>query len=124
MAHYAQLDNNNIVINVISGQDEFSDPNTNWEEYYTRETGIVHKRTSYNTLAGKHKLGGEPFRKNFAGIGFTYDEVRDAFIPPKPYSSWILNETTCCWEPPFFPPNDGHLYTWDEETSSWFKTRD
>lgn len=117
MAHYAQLDSNNVVISVISGQDESSE--IDWEDFYTKETGIVHKRTSYNTSAGKHRLGGEPYRKNFAGIGYIYDEIRDAFIPPKPYSSWILNENTCIWESPIPTPDNDRLYSWNEEKLSW-----
>jgi hypothetical protein len=110
MAHYAFLDENNIVTHVIVGKDENED-NINWEEFYGA------KRTSYNTMNGIHLLGGEPFRKNYAGIGFTYDESRDAFIPPQPYPSWILNEDTCNWESPI-PPNDDSLF-WNEETLNW-----
>lgn len=117
MAHYAQLDNNNIVINVIYGKDESLDEY--WELFYTNETGIVHKRTSYNTYGNQHIAGGIPFRKNFAGIGYSYDSDRDAFIPPKPFKSWILNETTCLWEPPFQPPNNYQLYHWDDNLNNW-----
>ena len=77
------------------------------------------KQTSYNTQSGVHQLGGTPFRKNHAGIGYTYDEDRDAFIPPKPFNSWILNETTCQWEAPSVKPDDGKRYFWNEETTSW-----
>jgi len=87
MAHYALLDGNNVVLSVIVGKDEGSD--TNWETYYSNITGKTCKRTSYNTTRGIHKSGGTPFRKNYAGIGFTYDESRDAFIPAKPYNSWV-----------------------------------
>ena len=76
-------------------------------------------QTSYNTFGGVHKLGGTPFRKNFAGIGYTYDEDRDAFIPKKPYPSWILNETTCVYESPVAKPDDGNEYNWNESTQSW-----
>ena len=77
------------------------------------------KQTSYNTQGGVHKLGGTPFRKNHAGIGYTYDEDRDAFIPPKPYSSWTLDDDTCRWEAPSAKPDDGKFYVWNEETTSW-----
>ena len=118
MAHYTFLDNNNIVTEVIVGKDEGED-NTDWEVHYGNFRGQVCKRTSYNTSGGVHKEGGIPFRKNYAGIGFTYDEQRDAFIPPKPFSSWILNEDTCLWEPPVSYPTDGEQYTWNEEELEW-----
>ena len=92
MAHYAFLDDNNIVTQVIAGND-----GDEWEQFYSQEMGKVCKRTSYNTYGGKHKTGSEPFRKNYAGIGFTYDPTRDAFIPPKPDGNWVLNEETCLW---------------------------
>lgn len=112
MAHYAYINSENVVTNVIVGKDEFSD-GIDWEAYYGA------KRTSYNTLGGVHSNGGIPFRKNYAGIGYVYDSARDAFIPAKPYASWTLNEETCLWNPPIQYPNDGKLYTWDEETISW-----
>ena len=118
MAHYTFLDNNNIVTEVIVGKDEGED-NTDWEVHYGNFRNQVCKRTSYNTSGGVHKEGGIPFRKNYAGIGFTYDEQRDAFIPPKPFSSWILNEDTCLWEPPVPYPTDGEQYTWNEEELEW-----
>jgi len=77
------------------------------------------KQTSYNTQGGVHQLGGTPFRKNHAGIGYTYDEDRDAFIPKKPFSSWVLNESTCLWKAPVAKPDDGEKYNWNEETTSW-----
>ena len=80
---------------------------------------MVCKRTSYNTRGGEHVNGGTPFRKNYAGIGYTYDEARDAFIPPKPFDSWLLDEDTCLWESPVPYPTDGEMYTWDEETTNW-----
>lgn len=116
MAHYALLDNNNIVVQVITGKDEGGE--TNWEEYYSNSTGKTCKRTSYNTSAGQHKLGGVPFRKNYAGIGFFYDQSKDAFIPPKPYNSWVLIEDTCTWKPPIPMPTDG-VYYWDENLQTW-----
>lgn len=118
MAHYALLDRNNTVVQVITGVDE-NEGIYDWELFYTQETRLTAKRTSYNTVGGVHTGGGTPFRKNYAGIGYTYDAVRDAFIPPKPYPSWILNEQTCLWEPPVAMPDDGKLYQWDEDTTNW-----
>ena len=115
MAHFAQIDENNIVVQVIVGVDEPHDG----EAIYQQTTGKVWKRTSYNTLGGIHRLGGTPFRKNYAGIGFFYDSVRDAFIPPKPYSSWVLDEETCLWNPPVPYPNDDERYIWDEANVQW-----
>ena len=120
MAHYAFLDENNIVVEVITGKDEGVD-GVNWEEYYGNFRGKVCKRTSYNTLGGVHSLGGTPYRKNYAGIGYTYDEIRDAFIPSKPYPSWLLNESTCLWESPVPYPDDGNFYEWNEEAQSWIQ---
>ena len=80
-------------------------------------------QTSYNTYGGVHKLGGTPLRKNYAGIGFTYDYEKDAFIPPKPFNSWTLNETTCLWEAPTPRPQDGKLYDWDETTTAWVEVQ-
>ena len=116
MAHYAFLDENYIVTEVIVGKDE---SNFDWERYYGDIRGQLCKRTSYNTIGGVHKNGGTPLRKNYAGLGFTYDPIRDAFIAPKPYPSWFLNEETCRWEAPVPYPNDGQLYDWDELTKSW-----
>ena len=120
MAHYAFLDENNIVVEVITGKDEGVD-GVNWEEYYGNFRGKVCKRTSYNTFGGVHSLGGVPYRKNYAGIGYTYDETRDAFISSKPYPSWLLNESTCLWESPVPYPNDGNFYEWNEEAQSWIQ---
>ena len=110
MAHYAFLDDNNIVTEVIVGIDETElIEGKHPEVWYGEFRGQVCKRTSYNNN----------YRKNYAGIGCTYDEERDAFIPPKPYASWILNEETCLWESPTpYPEGDGR-YIWDEETTSW-----
>ena len=116
MAHYAFLNENYIVTEVIVGKDE---SNFDWERYYGDIRGQLCKRTSYNTIGGVHKNGGTPLRKNYAGLGFTYDPTRDAFISPKPYPSWFLNEETCRWEAPVPYPNDGQLYSWDESTKSW-----
>jgi len=115
MAHFAKLDGNNIVIFVTVGRDE----DNGKEAELCARTGDVYKQTSYNTYGGVHALGGTPFRKNYAGIGYTYDYVRDAFIPPKPYASWVLNETTCLWDAPVAYPDDGKRYSWDEATTSW-----
>jgi hypothetical protein len=117
MAHYALLDSNNIVTQVFVGRDEddLAPGVTDWEIYYAPE-GFTCKRTSYNTAGGVHTGGGTPFRKNYAGIGYTYDEERDAFIPPQPFASWILNEETCLWEAPVPYPTDGEFYTWDENS--------
>ena len=82
-------------------------------------TNDIWKQTSYNTRAGVHKLGGTPFRKNYAGIGFKYDQTRDAFIEPKPYRSWTLNEETCLWESPVAYPTDGQKYDWNENNQTW-----
>jgi len=111
MAHFAKLDENNIVVYVTVGRDE----DDGQEDVLSARTGDVYKQTSYNTFAGVHKLGGTPLRKNYAGIGYTYDEARDAFIPPKLYASWLLNETTCQWDAPIDYPTDGKVYSWDEE---------
>jgi len=116
MAHYAELDENNVVIRVIPGVDESMDG----EAIYQAETGNVCKRTSYNTLHGIHSQGGVPFRKNYAGVGYTYDPQRDAFIPPKIHASWIFDETKCIWIPPFPQPEDAH-YEWDESIVNWKK---
>jgi len=115
MAHFAELDENNIVLQVIVGVDEPLDGETIYQEF----SGKVWKRTSYNTYGGIHLLGGTPFRKNYAGIGYIYDAQRDAFIPPKPYPSWTLVEDTCQWTPPVAMPTDGNMYDWDESTTSW-----
>lgn len=118
MAHYAFLDENNIVTEVIKGRDE-SDTTYDWEQWYGNFRGQVCKRTSYNTQGNLHKNGGIPFRKNYAGIGYLYDESRDAFIAPKLYPSWTLNEETCLWEAPVAYPTDDKIYVWNEETLSW-----
>ena len=96
MAHYAFLDENNVVTEVIVGKNEGED-GVDWEQHYSAFRGQVCKRTSYNTFAGVHSKGGTPFRKNYAGIGYTYDPVRDAFIPPKPSDDAVLDEATCQW---------------------------
>ena len=116
MAHYAFLDENYIVTEVIVGRDE---SNFDWERHYGDIRGQLCKRTSYNTVGGVHNNGGQPYRKNYAGIGYTYDYNRDAFIPPKPYPSWILDEASCLWTAPTPMPTDGKRYTWDRNTLAW-----
>jgi len=119
MSYFAELDSENIVIRVIAADQDFidsgkvGDPN-NWVQ------------TSYNTRGGVHYApnsdtpdGGVALRKNYAGVGYTYDEIRDAFIFPKPYPSWILDEDICNWDPPIPYPDDGKRYNWDEDTISW-----
>lgn len=127
MAYYAFLDENNIVTEVITGKDE---GNFDWETQYGIFRGQACKRTSFNTRGGVHydPVTNEPsidqskaFRKNYAGVGYSYDVSLDAFIPPKPYPSWVLNEQTCLWEPPTPYPNDGKAYKWDEATQSWIE---
>ena len=116
MAHWAELDENNVVLRVLVGNND--DPNEG-HDWLVENLGGTWVKTSYNTYGGVHSEGGTPLRKNYAGIGYTYDEQRDAFIPPKPFESWTLNEDTCLWEAPVAYPEDGGLYTWDEETTSW-----
>jgi len=108
MAHYAFLDQNNVVTEVIVGKDE-TDTTHDWEQYYGEIRNQVCKRTSYNGN----------YRKNYAGIGYTYNEQRNAFIAQKPYTSWILNEDTCCWISPIPRPTDNKIYQWDEPTLAW-----
>ena len=128
MAHFAKLDENNVVIFVTVGRDE----DEGKEAELTARTGDVYKQTSYNTRGGVHYTDGIPsadqskaFRKNYAGLGYTYDAGRDAFIPPKPYNSWVLNEDTCLWDAPVAMPADAGTgeppkrYTWDEEAVNW-----
>jgi len=126
MASFAKLGLNGKVIEVQSVNNEvLHDANGVEQEnigidFLTQLTGwAIWKQTSYNTRSGTHKNGGTPFRKNFAGVGYTYDEDRDAFIPPRPYPSWTLNETTCLWDPPVVKPNDGQRYNWNEENQTW-----
>ena len=118
MAHYAFLDENNIVTEVIVGKNEGED-GVDWEAHYGAFRGQVCKRTSYNTYGGFHSNGGDPLRKNYAGIGYTYDIQKDAFISPKPFPSWVLNEETCLWQSPVPYPTDNKRYEWDEAKLSW-----
>lgn len=116
MAHYAFLDENYIVTEVIVGKDE---SNYDWEQHYGQFRGQLCKRTSYNTHGGVHSGGGTPFRKNYAGIGYSYDPQLDAFIPPKPYASWVLDQQSCLWQAPVQQPQDGQQYTWNEDNQAW-----
>lgn len=129
MAHYAFIDDNNIVTQVIAGRDEddLADGVTSWEQYYGERYGQTCVQTSYNTLGGVHYTDGEPsadqgkaLRFNYAGIGFSYDSDRDAFIAPKPYESWVLDEATCFWESPIpYPGDEDTLFEWDEDAGNW-----
>lgn len=118
MANYAFLDMNNVVTSVIRGRDEL-DTNINWELWYQNERIQTCKRFSYNMHGGVHSQNKTPFRKNKAIVGSKYDESKDAFIPPKPYDSWTLNDSTCLWEAPVAMPTDGVPYEWDEDNQQW-----
>lgn len=118
MAHFAEVDSNNIVqrVLVIANEEEYRG-----QEFLANDLGLggTWLKTSYNTFGGVHSFGGTPLRKNYAGIGFSYDSARDAFIPPKPHNSWLLDEDTCLWEPPKPYPTDGAMYVWNETTTNW-----
>ena len=120
MAHYAVLNEKNIVTQVFVGRDEDDLPDgiDDWETYYAPEGHTV-KRTSYNTHKGEHVLGGTPFRGNYAGIGYTYLEAEDIFMPPKPFESWVLNIECACWVAPVPKPEGDNDYEWNENTQSW-----
>jgi len=126
MASFAKIGLNNKVIEVLSVVNEVLHDSNGVEQesigidFLTKLTGYpVWVKTSYNTKGGVHKLGGTPLRKNHAGIGYTYDEDRDAFIPKKPFNSWILNEDTCLWNAPVAYPQDNYTYRWNESTLTW-----
>ena len=126
MASFAKIGLNSKVIEVVSVVNEVLKDSSGIEreelgiQFLNELTGWpIWKQTSYNTHNGIHDNGGTPFRKNHAGIGFTYDEDRDAFIPKKPYNSWILNEQTCNWEAPIPMPTDGKRYNWNENLANW-----
>ena len=121
MAHFAKLGIENIVEKVVVVSNDVATTEQAGVDFLNNLYGTndVWKQTSYNTIGGEHILGGTPFRKNFAGIGFKYDQTKDAFISPKPYPSWILNENTCLWEAPISKPDDGQSYNWNEETQQW-----
>lgn len=122
MAHYAFLDANSVVTEVIVGKDE-GEGGVDWEQYYGQLRGKVCKRTSYNTKNGANGRNNKQFRKNFAGVGYTYDAVRDAFIPPKPFASWTLDEKTCAWVAPTPMPKGKATYFWNEATLSWLEIK-
>jgi len=111
MAHFAKV-KQGIVVKVIVAEASFFDN-------FVDDSPGKWIQTSYNTTGGIHSLGGTPLRKNYAGIGYTYDETRDAFIPPQPFDSWVLDEQSCLWEAPVAMPDDGQKYSWNEETTSW-----
>lgn len=124
MTHFAKLDENNIVIFVTKGREE----DDGKELELSARTGDTYKQTSYNTRGGVYFSPNtnlpdpdqtKAFRKNYAGIGYKYYSQLDAFIPPKPFNSWVLNLDSCMWEPPIVAPTDGYFYDWDEETVSW-----
>lgn len=131
MAHYAFLDENNVVVEVITGVNESTTENLpngfdSWEQWYGEFKGMTCKRTSYNTKGGKHysrETGkwskGRQFRGNYAGIGYIYDEELDAFYAPKPYESWEFNAETYTWEAPVPYPDDDKIYNWDESIRGW-----
>lgn len=108
MSHFAELDAGNVVLRVIVAEQDFVDALPG-----------IWVQTSYNTRGGIHIGGGVPLRKNYAGPGYTYDEARDAFIPPQPYTSWVLNESSCLWSAPVAYPDDEQMYVWDEPSVSW-----
>lgn len=117
MAYFAQIENGIVtrVLAVANNQEHRG------QEFLTDDLGLDGQwvQTSYNTRGGIHILGGKPLRKNYAGIGYTYDAERDAFIPPQPFQSWLLNENSCLWEPPVPMPDDGRIYGWDENNQTW-----
>jgi len=124
MAHYAFLDENNVITGVISGVDESElIEGKTPEQWYGEFKGQRCLRTSYNTLNNKHKTGGLPFRGNYAGIGYTYDAAFDAFIPPQPYPSWKLNYTSFEWEAPIPMPQfiEGFIWRWSEPNKEWIQ---
>ena len=115
MSHFAQIDTNNIVTQVIVVEQDVIDSGL----FGSPESWI---QTSYNTYGGVHRLNGTPLRKNYAGLGYSYDSTRDAFIPPKPFNSWVLDENTCLWQAPVTRPTDGKPYTWNEASLAWEET--
>ena len=121
MAYFAKLDSNNVVTEVVVVHNDVATSESAGGDFLNNLYGTndTWKQTSYNTKKGQHTKGGTPFRKNFAGKGYTYDASRDAFIPPKPYNSWTLNETTCLWEAPVAKPGGDNIYEWNEDTTSW-----
>jgi len=124
MAHYAFLNDNNLVTEVITGIDEDAKDDLpsefdSWEAFYADFRGQTCKRTSYNTIGNEHNDSGTAYRGNYAGIGYTYDETNDVFISPKPYASWSIDESTWTWEAPEAYPDDGKDYIWNENKEEW-----
>ena len=121
MAYFAKLGVGNKVLVVHTVSNDIATTEQAGVEFLQNlyKNRDVYKQTSYNTFGGEHLLGGTPFRKNYAGIGYSYDQTRDAFIPPQPFASWILDEETCQWEAPVVKPDDGQKYLWNEETKQW-----
>ena len=117
IAHWAELNSDNEVIRVLVVADDKEDG----QKFLAEDLGLggTWKKTSYNTQGGVHTLGGTPYRKNFAGVGYTFDAAKDAFIAPKPFASWTLDATTCLWNAPTPMPTDDKRYMWDEPTTSW-----
>ena len=121
MASFAKIGSGNIVEQVVAVSNEVATTEQAGVEFLQNlyNDTATWKQTSYNTYGGVHSLDGTPFRKNFAGVGYTYDETKNAFISPKPYASWVLNDDTCLWESPVAYPDDGERHTWNEDTTSW-----
>ena len=121
MAHFAKIGDGNIVEEVVVVHNDTATSESAGENFLNNMYGTsdTWKQTSYNTHGGTHKLGGTPFRKNYASVGGTYDADKDASIPAQPYNSWTLNNDTCLWEAPVDIPNDGKAYLWDEASTSW-----
>jgi len=121
MAHFCKIGKGNKVLKVEVVSNDIATTEQAGADFLNNLYGTndIWKKTSYNTYGGIHQLDGTPFRKNFAGIGYQYDDIRDAFIPPKPYPSWVLNETTCLWEAPVAYPTDGQKYIWNETNQTW-----
>ena len=121
MAHFAKLGTGNIITAVHVVSNDVATTEQAGVDFLNNlyKTRDVWKQTSYNTKGGVHLLGGTPFRKNYAGVGYTYNQTKDAFIPPKPFDSWTLNENTCLWEAPVAYPDDDNRYIWNETTQTW-----
>jgi hypothetical protein len=121
MAHFAKLGIGNKVLKVEVVSNDIATTEQAGRDFLNNlyNTNDTWFQTSFNTYGGEHKLGGTPFRKNYAGIGWKYNQTKDAFIPPKPYASWTLNETTCQWQAPVAYPTDGKFYNWNETDQNW-----
>ena len=121
MAHFAKLGIGNKVLKVEVVSNDVALTEQAGRDFLNNiyNTNDTWFQTSYNTYGGEHRLGGTPFRKNYAGIGYTYNQTKDAFIPPQPYTSWTLNETTCQWQAPVAYPDDGKFYNWNETDQNW-----